>query len=188
MDDYGVGSFVAISLEVIKDSGGNDTVAGYENYPPEGIAPDSITTVNNLVFFISVASVVSGIGIAIFGGIKGIGLGSSKKNLQPVVDDWGMPAAAPPLAAPPMASMPTAPQLAAPPMASVPTAPPSMAAIPEATAPPPANQPSTMTITVPPGVVPGQVLTVTMPSGQVVNVQVPSGSTPGSQFTITVQQ
>ena len=45
-----------------------------------------------------------------------------------------------------------------------------------------------MTITVPPGVVAGQVLTVTMPNGQVVNVEVPPGSSSGSQFTITVKQ
>ena len=51
-----------------------------------------------------------------------------------------------------------------------------------------AAQPMSMTITVPPGVVPGQVLTVTMPNGQVVNVEVPPGSSSGSQFTITVKQ
>ena len=59
-----------------------------------------------------------------------------------------------------------------------------MAAIPEA----PAAAPTSMTITVPPGVVSGQVLTVTMPNGQVVNVQVPPGCPPGSQFTISVTQ
>jgi hypothetical protein len=51
-----------------------------------------------------------------------------------------------------------------------------------------ASKETSMTIAVPPGVVAGQVLTITMPNGQVVNVQVPTGSYPGSQFTITVKQ
>ena len=61
-----------------------------------------------------------------------------------------------------------------------------MAAIPQSQSP--SSAAASMTITVPPGVVSGQVLTVTMPSGQVVNVQVPPGCAPGSQFTISVTQ
>ena len=182
MDDYGIGSNIKITFTVIQDSVGHDTLEGYQNSPP-GLSSDSINTGNgSTFFFISIAIIMSGIGIAFFG-IKTSGTSIMKGNQQPFADDWGMPAA-PPAAAPPMASMPQ--PMVPPPAAG---APPSMAAIPEPSAPPPAtNLPSTMTITVPPGVVPGQVLTVTMPSGQVVNVQVPSGSTPGSQFTITVQQ
>ena len=168
MDDYGIGSNIKITFTVVQDSDGNETPEGYQNSPP-GLSPDSIKNGNGSVFFtISFAFIITGIGLVFFGfQNRGPGIVTRmRRNQQPIADDWGMPAA-PPAAAPPMASMPTAPPVAAPPSA---------------------NQPSTMTITVPPGVVPGQVLTVTMPSGQVVNVQVPSGSTSGSQFTITVQQ
>ena len=178
MDDYGIGSNIKITFTVVQDSVGHDTPEGYQNSPP-GLSPDSLNRGNPSSFFtISIAFIITGIGLVSFGfQNRGHGIVTRmRRNQQP--DDWGMPVAPP---APPMASMPTAPPVGAPPMASMPTAPP-------VGAPPPANQPSTMTITVPPGVVPGQVLTVTMPSGQVVNVQVPSGSTPGSQFTITVQQ
>ena len=180
MDDYGIGSNIKITFTVVQDSVGHDTPEGYQNSPP-GLSPDSLNRGNPSSFFtISIAFIITGIGLVFFGfQNRGHGIVTRmRRNQQPLADDWGMPVAPP---APPMASMPTAPPVGAPPMASMPTAPP-------VGAPPPANQPSTMTITVPPGVVPGQVLTVTMPSGQVVNVQVPSGSTPGSQFTITVQQ
>ena len=180
MDDYGIGSNIKITFTVVQDSVGHDTPEGYQNSPP-GLSPDSLNRGNPSSFFtISIAFIITGIGLVFFWfQNRGHGIVTRmRRNQQPLADDWGMPVAPP---APPMASMPTAPPVGAPPMASMPTAPP-------VGAPPPANQPSTMTITVPPGVVPGQVLTVTMPSGQVVNVQVPSGSTSGSQFTITVQQ
>ena len=111
--------------------------------------------------YIFILLTVAGIGLVIFGFVRG-----ASKKIRPnvVEDDWGAPA--PPAMAP---------------------APPAMAPAPPAMAPPPAA-PTSMTITVPPGVVSGQVLTVTMPNGQVVNVQVPPGCAPGSQFTISVTQ
>ena len=118
--------------------------------------------------YASIGSIIVGIGLVIFGFVGGV---SKKIRPNVVEDDWGAPA--PPAMAP-------APPAMAP-------APPAMAPAPPAMAPPPAA-PASMTITVPPGVVSGQVLTVTMPNGQVVNVQVPPGCAPGSQFTISVTQ
>ena len=190
MGDFGIGSSVIISFEVVKDSNGHYTPEGYQNDPP-GLSPDAINgriSTGNEYIFVSL--------IAIGFGFVGYGSYNLIRGKQPSLDDdWGMPAAPPamaPVAPPVMAPAP----VAAPSMVPVPPSeyPQSMAAIPQPVAPvappvaPPVNQPSTTTITVPPGVVPGQVLTVTMPSGQVVNVQVPSGLSPGSQFSITVQQ
>jgi len=183
MSDFGIGSSVIISFEVVKDLNGHDTPDGYHNNPP-GLSPDAINgrlSTGNEYIFVSLMAVGFGlVGYGFYNMIRG-------KQQPSLDDDWGMPA--PPAAPPVMA--PVAPPVA-PVAASGFPAPPaeypqSIAAIPQPVAPP-ISQPSTMTITVPPGVVPGQVLTVTMPSGQVVNVQVPSGSSPGSQFTITVQQ
>ena len=180
MGDFGIGSSVIISFEVVKDSDGHDTPDGYQNSPP-GLSPDAIngrlSTGNEYIF---VSLMIVGIGLVIYDFYNMV----RGKQQPSVEDEWGLPgmASSPPVAPPipaPMPGMVPSPPVA-PPMSGV--APPAPAAV------PPVNQPSTMTITVPPGVVPGQVLTVTMPSGQVVNVQVPSGSTPGSQFTITVQQ
>ena len=184
MSEFGIGSSVIISFEVVKDFNGHDTPDGYQNSPP-GLSPDAINgrmSTSNEYIFLSL--IVVGIGLV------GYGSYNMLKGKQPssMEDDWGM-AAAPPVAppaipgiapAPPVAPMPGMVPVAAPLM-------PGMAVAP-LVAPPPASQPLSMTITVPPGVVPGQVLTVTMPSGQVVNVQVPSGSFSGSQFTITVKQ
>ena len=180
MGDYGVGNQVIITFEVVKDGNGHHTPDA--NYQENGLSPDSISsrysTVNEYIF---IALLVAGLGIMVYGGY------SSFKGGSPTVtepdDDWGFPQA------PPVA--PTAPMT--PPQ---PQFPPSTAAIPQPapTSPPPqpvpqpVEAPSTMTITVPPGVVAGQVLTVTMPNGQVVNVEVPPGSSSGSQFTITVKQ
>ena len=185
MSDFGIGSSVIISFEVVKDSNGHYTPEGYQNDPP-GLSPDAINgrmSTGNEYIFVSL--------IAIGFGFVGYGSYNLIRGKQPSLDDdWGMPAA-PPAMAPvaPQAMAPVAPPVAAPSMVPVPPSeyPQSMAAIPQPVAPP-ISQPSTMAITVPPGVVPGQVLTVTMPSGQVVNVQVPSGLSPGSQFSITVQQ
>jgi hypothetical protein len=206
MNDFGIGSSVIISFEVVKDSNGHDTPDGYQNNPP-GLSPDAINgrlSTGNEYIFVSLMAVGFGlVGYGSYNLIRG-------KQQPSVEDDWGMPAA-PPAAQPPMPGMAPAPPAASPMpgMAPVPPAAspmPGMALAPPVAAPlqvPSSNpqinpdvtgmsfssaQPASMSITVPPGVVPGQVLTVTMPSGQVVNVQVPSGSSPGSQFTITVQQ
>ena len=183
MGDFGIGSSVIISFEVVKDSNGHYTPEGYQNDPP-GLSPDAINgriSTSNEYIFLSL--IVVGIGLVSYGFynmLKG-------KQSPSMEDDWGMAAAPPVAPPPPMPSMAVAPPVAAPSMVPVPPSeyPQGMTAIPQPVAPP-ISQP--MAITVPPGVVPGQVLTVTMPSGQVVNVQVPSGSIPGSQFTITVQQ
>lgn len=182
MNDFGIGSSVIISFEVVKDLNGHDTPDGYQTSPP-GLSPDAINgriSTGNEYIFVSLMAIGFGlVGYGSYNLIRG-------KPQPSVEDDWGMPAAPPAMA--PVAPPVMAP-VAAPSMVPVPPSeyPQSMAAIPQPVAPP-ISQPSTMTITVPPGVVPGQVLTVTMPSGQVVNVQVPSGSSPGSQFTITVQK
>jgi hypothetical protein len=182
MSDFGIGSSVIISFEVVKDLNGHDTPDGYHNNPP-GLSPDAINgrlSTGNEYIFVSLMAVGFGlVGYGFYNMIRG-------KQQPSLDDDWGMPAAPPVMApvAPPVAPAPMAASGFPAPPAEYPQ---SIAAIPQPVAPP-ISQPSSMTITVPPGVVPGQVLTVTMPSGQVVNVQVPSGSSPGSQFTITVQQ
>ncbi len=108
------------------------------------------------------------------------------------------PAAAPPVAPPPAAAPPVAPPpAAAPPVAPPPAAaPPSTAAVPEpAPAPPPQPEapappapaaPTLLTITVPDGVVAGQQIQIKAPTGQLVNVKVPEGCGPGSQFKIQI--
>ena len=186
MGDYGVGNQVIITFEVVKDSNGHHTPDA--NYQENGLSPDAISsrysTVNEYIF---IALLVVGLGIMVYGGYSSF-KGGSSLSPAPITqdDDWGFPQAPP---APPVAP-------AAPMTSPQPQFPPSTAAIPQSapTSPPtqpvpqPAGAPSTMTITVPPGVVAGQVLTVTMPNGQVVNVEVPPGSSSGSQFTITVKQ
>ena len=167
MNDFGVGSNVVITFEV-SSSGQSETVVNEEiNTRP-----------STMYDYIFILLTVVGIGLVIFGFVRG-----ASKKLRPnvVEDDWGAPA--PPAMAPAPPAMAPAP----PGLPPQPQNPPSMAAIPEAPAAPPAA-PTSMTITVPPGVVSGQVLTVTMPNGQVVNVQVPPGCMPGSQFTISVTQ
>ena len=168
MNDFGVGSNVVITFEV-STSGQSETVVNEEiNTRP-----------STMYDYIFILLTVAGIGLVIFGFVRG-----ASKKIRPnvVEDDWGAPA--PPAMAPAPPAMAPAP----PGFPSQPQNPPSMTAIPEAPAAPPPAAPTSMTITVPPGVVSGQVLTVTMPNGQVVNVQVPPGCAPGSQFTISVTQ
>ena len=168
MNDFGVGSNVVITFEV-STSGQSETVVNEEiNTRP-----------STMYDYIFILLTVAGIGLVIFGFVRGA---SKKMRPNVVEDDWGGPA--PPAMAPAPPAMAPAP----PGLPPQPQTPPSMAALPEAPAAPPAAAPTSMTITVPPGVVSGQVLTVTMPNGQVVNVQVPPGCAPGSQFTISVTQ
>ena len=191
MGDYGIGNQVIITFEVVKDSNGHHTPDA--TYQENGLSSDAISsrysTVNEYIF---IALLVAGLGIMAYGGY------SSFKGGSPVIapdDDWGFPQA------PPVAPVTPPPAMAPPVVPPQPQYPPSMASIPQPTSSDSsqmnpdvtgmsfsAAQPMSMTITVPPGVVPGQVLTVTMPNGQVVNVEVPPGSSSGSQFTITVKQ
>jgi len=180
MDDYGIGSQVIITFEVVKDSNGHHTPDA--SYQENGLSSDAIgsrySTVNDYIF---IALLVAGLGIMVYGGY------SSFKGGSPTVmapdDDWGFPQAPPVAPAAPM----TPPQAQFPPsIAAMPQ--PAPVSPPPQPVPQPVGAPSTMTITVPPGVVSGQVLTVTMPNGQVVNVEVPPSCSSGSQFTITVKQ
>ena len=116
--------------------------------------------------------------------------GSSGENTEDYSDEWaGMeappqPVAPPPAAAPPQPVAP--PPAAAPPQ---PVAPPPAAAPPQPVAPPPAVAPAAptiLTITVPQGVMAGQQIQIKAPSGQLVNVKVPEGCGPGSQFKIQI--
>ena len=113
--------------------------------------------------------------------------GGSEQSVDDFSDEWaGMEntgAAVPQTAPPPQAPPPAA----APP----PQAPPSTAAVPQqpAPAPPPAAAPSApmiLTVTVPDGVMAGQQIQIKAPTGQLVNVKVPEGCGPGSQFKIQI--
>ena len=178
--DYGVGSQIIITFEVAKDSTGDYAPAGYEN-GGSGLSSDSISgRLSTTAEYLFVLLIVGGIGSLGYGAYVAFVPG----KVSTISDDgWGAPAAAPPAVVPP--PMPPAP-VAPPAPAGVPQANPMPLAPPPPVAAPP--EPTSMTITVPPGVVSGQVLTVTMPTGQSVNVQVPAGCPPGSQFTITVKQ
>ena len=109
------------------------------------------------------------------------------------------PAAAPPVApppqAPPAATPPVAPPSQAPPAAAPPVAPPPQPQTPPAATPPPQPEvppaaapaaPTVLTITVPEGVMAGQQIQIKAPTGQLVNVKVPEGCGPGSQFKIQI--
>jgi len=168
MEDFGIGDKINLKLEIVD----------------QGQSEGFICEVNSgfsIFDYAFIGLTLVGIGLSVFGFV-----GVTAKKIRPnvVEDEWGA-SSSPAMAPAPVAPPPTA----APGIPPQPQAPPSMAAIPGAppVAPPP-TAPSTMTITVPPGVVSGQVLTVTMPNGQVVNVQVPPGCAPGSQFTISVTQ
>jgi hypothetical protein len=128
--------------------------------------------------------------------------GSSEQNVDDFSDEWaGMGSPAPPsTAAVPQTAQPPAaappPPAAAPPQ---PQAPPSTAAVPQQPAPappppqpqapPPAAAPAApmiLTVTVPDGVMAGQQIQIKAPTGQLVNVKVPEGCGPGSQFKIQI--
>ena len=170
MNDFGVGSNIVITFEV-GNSGQSESV----------INEDISTRPSTMYDYIFIILTVAGFGLVVFGFVR-----SRRQPVAPPQDDWGFPAPPPPA----MAPAPVAPPAMAPPAVPPPQAPPINSQInPDVTGMSfSAAQPASMTITVPPGVVPGQVLTVTMPNGQVVNVQVPTGCAPGSQFTISVTQ
>ena len=97
------------------------------------------------------------------------------------------PAAAPPVTPPPQPQAPpaTAPPVTPPPQ---PQAPPAAAQPPQPEVPPAAAPaaPTVLTITVPEGVMAGQQIQIKAPTGQLVNVKVPEGCGPGSQFKIQI--
>ena len=96
---------------------------------------------------------------------------------------------APPAAAPPPPPQPQAPPAAAPPPPPQPQAPPAAAPPPPQPEVPPAAAPAAptvLTITVPEGVMAGQQIQIKAPTGQLVNVKVPEGCGPGSQFKIQI--
>ena len=112
--------------------------------------------------------------------------GGSGEKTEDFSDEWaGMEGAA----APPMTPAQT------PPAAAPPVTPPPQPQAPPATAPPPQPEvppaaapaaPTVLTITVPEGVVAGQQIQIKAPTGQLVNVKVPEGCGPGSQFKIQI--
>ena len=121
----------------------------------------------------------------------------------PMTPAQAPPAAAPPVAPPPQPQAPPAaappvtppPQPQAPPAAAPPVAPPPQPQTPPAAAPPPQPEvppaaapaaPTVLTITVPEGVMAGQQIQIKAPTGQLVNVKVPEGCGPGSQFKIQI--
>ena len=125
--------------------------------------------------------------------------GGSEQNVDDFSDEWaGMGSPAPPSTAavpqtapPPAAAPPPQPQVPPPPAAAPPQpqAPPSTAAVPQPQAPPPAAAPAApmiLTVTVPDGVMAGQQIQIKAPTGQLVNVKVPEGCGPGSQFKIQI--
>ena len=112
--------------------------------------------------------------------------GGSGEKTEDFSDEWaGMEGAA----APPMTSTQT-PPAAAPPVTPPPQpqAPPATAQPPQPEVPPAAAPaaPTVLTITVPEGVMAGQQIQIKAPTGQLVNVKVPEGCGPGSQFKIQI--
>ncbi len=160
------------------------------------------------IYLVSIVLII-GLGSAAVFGLqqksKGA-FGGSEQNVDDFSDEWagmgdaGAPQMAPPQPqAPPPAAPPVAPpQPQAPPPAAPPQpqAPPSTAAIPETAPPPPQPQtpppaaapapPTILTVTVPEGVMAGQQIQIKAPTGQLVNVKVPEGCGPGSQFKIQI--
>jgi len=121
----------------------------------------------------------------------------------PMTSTQTPPAAAPPVTPPPQPQAPPAtappvtppPQPQAPPAAAPPVTPPPQPQAPPATAQPPQPEvppaaapaaPTVLTITVPEGVMAGQQIQIKAPTGQLVNVKVPEGCGPGSQFKIQI--
>ena len=121
----------------------------------------------------------------------------------PMSPSQAPPAAAPPVSPPPQPQTPPVaappatppPQPQAPPAAAPPVTPPPQPQTPPTAAPPsqpeappaaPPPAPTVLTITVPEGVIAGQQIQIKAPTGQLVNVKVPEGCGPGSQFKIQI--
>ena len=110
--------------------------------------------------------------------------GGSEENVDDFSDEWaGMENQTPPsTAAVPQTAPPPQPQAPPPPQPQVPP-PPQPEAPPPAAAP---AAPTILTVTVPDGVMAGQQIQIKAPTGQLVNVKVPEGCGPGSQFKIQI--
>ena len=112
--------------------------------------------------------------------------GGSGEKTEDFSDEWaGMEGAAAPPMAPTQAPPAAAPPVTPPPQ---PQAPPATAQPPQPEVPPAAAPaaPTVLTITVPEGVMAGQQIQIKAPTGQLVNVKVPEGCGPGSQFKIQI--
>ena len=161
----------------------------------------------NPIYLVSIVLII-GLGSAAVFGLsqrsKGA-FGGSDELVDDFSDEWaGMegaappPAAAPPQPVAPPPAAPPQPQAPPPPAAAPPqpvAPPPSTAAIPETATPaaappepvtPPVAAPTILTVTVPDGVMAGQQIQIKAPTGQLVNVKVPEGCGPGSQFKIQI--
>ena len=132
----------------------------------------------NPIWLVSIVLII-GLGSAAVFGLqqksKGA-FGGSEQNVDDFTDEWaGMENPAPPSTA-------AVPQSAQPPAAAPPPPP-------QPQAPPPAAAPAApmiLTVTVPDGVIAGQQIQIKAPTGQLVNVKVPEGCGPGSQFKIQI--
>jgi hypothetical protein len=122
-------------------------------------------------------------------GMEGTPGGAPPPNAPPQPIAPPQPVAPPPVQAPQPVAQPPPPAAEAPPsMAAIPepVAPPPAAAPPQPVAPPPVAAPMILTVTVPEGVMAGQQIQIKAPTGQLVNVKVPEGCGPGSQFKIQI--
>ena len=182
-----------------------DTVAASSGPETDQLSEENDFPVNPLLL-VSIVLII-GLGSAAVFGLqqksKGA-FGGSDQSEDDFSDEWagmeGAAGAAVPQMVPPQpaAAPPPQPQAPPPPAAAPPPqpqAPPSTAAIPETApppqpeAPPPAAAPAApmiLTVTVPDGVMAGQQIQIKAPTGQLVNVKVPEGCGPGSQFKIQI--
>ncbi len=173
-----------------------DTVASASGPETDQLSEESNFPVNP-IWLVSIVLII-GLGSAAVFGLqqksKGA-FGGSEQSVDDFSDEWaGMEntgAAVPQTAPPPAAAPPPQPQAPPPPAAAPPQpqAPPSTAAVPKPQAPPPAAAPAApmiLTVTVPDGVMAGQQIQIKAPTGQLVNVKVPEGCGPGSQFKIQI--
>ena len=194
--------FDETTITFIVNTAANTAGPETETLDEEGGMPQS--TIMGLVGLV----LILGLGTAAVYGLqqksKGA-FGGSEKQADDFSDEWaGMEGAAPPQPQAPPPIAPPQPQTPPPPAAAPPAAappppaaaPPSTAAIPDTTpppqapppeaTPPPAAAPTILTVTVPDGVMAGQQIQIKAPTGQLVNVKVPEGCGPGSQFKIQI--
>ncbi len=173
-----------------------DTIAAASGPETDQLSEESDFPVDP-IWLVSIVLII-GLGSAAVFGLqqksKGA-FGGSEQSVDDFSDEWaGMEntgAAVPQTAPPPAAAPPPQPQAPPPPAAAPPQpqAPPSTAAVPQPQAPPPAAAPAApmiLTVTVPDGVMAGQQIQIKAPTGQLMNVKVPEGCGPGSQFKIQI--